>query len=272
MKSRFKYSVCHWCFTMFGEKWTLDELCRRAVTLGIESVELVEPVDWPTLKRHHLKCAMAPCGEPTMFVKGWNNLAHHARLLECTRKTIDLCAEFGFPNVIAFPGFKWRNAEESTSGEIPPDEAGQNCVTGLKKIAGYAEQKQVTVCIEILNSRVAEAMRGHPGYQGDHVDFCLDIAKRVGSPRVKLLFDVYHVQVMDGDLISHIRQCGEYIGHIHTAGCPGRNELDENQEINYPAVMRALADTGYDGFVGHEFIPTRDPMAGLRQAIEACNV
>ncbi len=207
-----------------------------------------------------------------MFVKGWNNTNHHAQLVECTRQAIDESADFGCPNVIAFNGFKWRNAEDPTSGEISLDEGAKNCVDGLKKIAGNAEKKKVTLCLEMLNTRAAEAMKGHPGYQGDHVDYCMDILKRVGSPNVKLLFDVYHVQIMDGDLIRRVKECGEYIGHVHTAGNPGRGELDERQEINYPAVMQALVEIGYKGYVGHEFIPTRDPIAGLRQAITLCDV
>ncbi len=272
MNGRIKHSICQWCFSMFGEKWDIDQLCQHAVALGVSAVELVLPDDWPTLKKYNLTCALAFNGEPTMFVKGWNNRAHHAQLIESTHKAIDGCEEFGWPNVIAFNGFKWRSAEDPASGEIPLDEGAENCVVGLKNIAGHAEKHNVTLCLEMLNSRAAEPMKGHPGYQGDHVDYCLDILKRVGSPNVKLLFDVYHVQIMDGDLIAHIKQCGEYIGHVHTAGNPGRGELDGQQEINYPPVMQALVETGYKGYVGHEFIPTRDPVVGLKQAIEVCDV
>jgi hydroxypyruvate isomerase len=147
-----------------------------------------------------------------------------------------------------------------------------NCVKGYKQIMGYAEQKKVTLCLEMLNSKVNETMKGHPGYMGDHTDWCIDLIKKVGSERMKLLFDIYHVQIMDGDVISRIRQHKDFIGHVHTAGNPGRRELDDKQEINYKPIMQALIDVGYKGYVGQEFIPTRDPLAGLREAVALCDV
>ncbi len=147
----------------------------------------------------------------------------------------------------------------------------RNCVQGYKRVIGYAEQKGVNVCLEMLNSRVNVEMVGVPGYQGDHTDYCMEIVKRVGSERMKLLFDVFHVQIMDGDVIRRIRQYADYIAHYHTAGNPGRGELDDRQEINYEAVFQVIAQTGYDGYVGHEFIPTGDPMEGLREAVALCN-
>ena len=154
------------------------------------------------------------------------------------------------------------------------DDAGaENCVKGFKQIVGRAEKRNVTLVLEMLNSRVTDhPMKGHPGYQGDHIDYCVDICKRVGSTRMKVLFDIYHVQIMDGDVITRIRQHKDYIGHVHTAGNPGRCELDAAQEINYPPIMRALVEVGYKGFVGQEFIPTRDPMQGLKEAVELCDV
>ncbi len=146
---------------------------------------------------------------------------------------------------------------------IPDDVGADNCVEGFKQIVGHAEKKGVTLCLEMLNSRVStHPMKGHPGYQGDHTDYCIDIIKRVGSPNLKLLFDIYHVQIMDGDVISRIRQHRDYIAHVHTAGNPGRGELDDKQEINYPPIMEALLEIGYQGHVGQEFIPTRDPSRG----------
>jgi hydroxypyruvate isomerase len=180
-----------------------------------------------------------------------------------TRETIDACAEYGFPSVIAFTGFR---------DGIGDDIGARNCVNGLKKIIGYAEKKRVNLCMEILNSRVDVEMKGHPGYQGDHTDYCMDIVMKVGSPRMKLLFDIYHAQIMDGDIISRIRQYKDYIGHYHTAGNPGRGELDDQQEINYPAIMKEIVKTGYEGYVGHEFVPTRDPLEGLTQAVALCDV
>lgn len=154
----------------------------------------------------------------------------------------------------------------------PLDEGIENCVAGYKKIIGYAEKKKVNVCLEILNSRVDVEMVGVPDYQGDHTDYCMEIVKRVGSPRMKLLFDVFHVQIMDGDIIARIRQYKDYIGHYHTAGNPGRHELDDTQEINYRPVMDAIAGTGFSGYIGHEFMPTRDPLEGLAEAVALCDV
>jgi hydroxypyruvate isomerase len=155
---------------------------------------------------------------------------------------------------------------------IPDDVGLENCVKGLKKVIPLAEKKKVTLCIEMLNSRVHEEMKGHPGYQGDHTEYCIEICRRVNSERMKLLFDIYHVQIMDGDVIRRIRQHKDWIAHVHTAGNPGRCELDDTQEINYPPIMRALLEVGYKGFVGQEFIPTRDPMQGLREAVALCDV
>jgi hydroxypyruvate isomerase len=165
--------------------------------------------------------------------------------------------------VITFTGFR---------EDIPDDVGLENCVQGYKKIIGHAEKKGVTLCLEILNSRVGIEMKGHPGYQGDHTDYCMEIIKQVGSPRMKLLFDIYHVQIMDGDIISRIRQYQDHIGHYHTAGNPGRRELDDQQEINYPPIMEEIVRTGYTDYVGQEFIPTGDPLEGLRQAVALCDV
>jgi hydroxypyruvate isomerase len=156
---------------------------------------------------------------------------------------------------------------------ISLEEGADECVKGLKQIAAHAERQGVTICLEHLNTRDGtHPMKGHPGYQGDDIDFVAGIVRRVGSPRVKLLFDIYHVQVMNGDVIRRIDECRDVIGHVHTAGCPGRGELDEHQEINFPPIMRKLVDIGYQGFVGHEFIPTRDALAGLKQAVTLCDV
>jgi hydroxypyruvate isomerase len=183
--------------------------------------------------------------------------------LEKLRSAIDACAAAGFPSVITFTGFR----------EDIPDDAGiTNCVAGYKKIVGHAEEKKVTLCLEMLNSRVDIEMKGHPGYQGDHTDYCIEIIRRVGSPRLKLLFDIYHVQIMDGDIITRIRQYRDFIGHYHTAGNPGRRELDARQEIQYRPIMEEIAATGYNGYVGQEFIPTRDPLDGLREAVALCDV
>ena len=260
-KGRINHSIAQWCFAQY---WDMDRMCRIANQLGCKSIELVGPGDFPTLKKHGLVCALAPNGTPDPpFVKGFNNPTYHEMIIARTRETIDACAEYNFPSVIAFTGFR---------EDIPDDVGMRNSVAGLKKVVGYAEKKEVNLCLEILNSRVDVEMKGHPGYQGDHTDYCMDIVKQVGSPRMKLLFDIYHVQIMDGDVISRIRQYADYIGHYHTAGNPGRNEPDNTQEINYRPIMEQIAKTGYKGYVGHEFIPTRNPLQGLREAVALCDV
>jgi hydroxypyruvate isomerase len=260
-KGRINQSFAYWCY---AEHWDIEKMCQVAKELGCKSIELVGPNDFATLKKHGLVCALAPNGTPDPpFVKSFNNPKYHDMVITKTRETIDACAEYNFPSVIAFTGYR---------EDIPDDIGIENCVAGLKRIAGHAEKKKVNLCLEILNSRVAEEMKGHPGYQGDHTNYCMEIIKKVGSPRIKLLFDIYHVQVMDGDIISRIRQYKDYIGHYHTAGCPGRNEIDDTQEINYRPIMHEIVKTGYTGYVGHEFIPTHDPYESLKQAVLLCDV
>jgi hydroxypyruvate isomerase len=272
-KGRIKQSIGYWCFNVSGDKWDLDKICQIACQLGCPSVELLSPDQFPTVKKHGLVCAMTSNGMPGSFKTGFNNPDYHAELVLRTRQAIDACAAAGFPNVIGFSGYRWRNPDDPTSGEISRDEGADNCVKGLKKIVGYAEKKKVTLCIEHLNTRDgSHPMKGHPGYQGDDLDWLAGILRRVGSPRLKLLFDVYHVQIMHGDVIRRIEQNKDLLGHIHVAGVPGRGELDDTQEINYPPIMRKLLEVGYTGYVGQEFIPTRDPLEGLRQAIRWCDV
>ncbi|WP_439628787.1 hydroxypyruvate isomerase family protein [Gemmata sp.] len=274
LKGRVKQSVVFWCFNARGDKWSIDRTCEVARQLGYPSVELAGPETWDTIKKHGLVCAIAPNGMPGMpFMRGFNNAQFHAEITERTGKTIDACADAKFPSVIAFVGYKWTNPDDPKSPAITQDDAFANCVKGLKELARHAEKKGVTVCVEHLNTRdSSDPMKGHPGYQGDDLDFVSSILRKVGSPRIKLLFDIYHVQLMHGDLIRRIEQNKDVIGHVHTAGVPGRGELDENQEVNYPAVMKKLLDIGYTGYVGQEFIPTRDPLAGLKQAVTLCDV
>ena len=273
-KGRVKQSVVFWCFNARGEKWDADKTCRVAKDLGCASVEIIEPAHWPTLKKYGLTCAIAPNGMPgAPFMRGFNNKQFHAELLDRTGKTIVACADAAVPSVISFFGYRWRNPDDPKSGEIARDEAFANCVSGLKELARLAEKRGVTVCVEHLNTRdSSDPMKGHPGYQGDDLDWCAEVIRKVGSPRVKLLFDIYHVQIMNGDLLRRIDQTKEIIGHVHTAGVPGRGELDENQEVNYPAVMRKLVEVGYAGYVGQEFIPNHNPLEGLKQAVALCDV
>jgi sugar phosphate isomerase/epimerase len=269
-----KQSIVFWCFNSAGEKWSVQKTCQVARALGCPSVELVAPADWGVLKKHGLACAIAPNGMPgAPFMKGFNNPRYHDEVIDRTKKTIDACAEAGWPAVIAFTGYQWRDADDPRSGAISRDEGAANCVKGLKKVAGYAEKKRVTVCLEHLNTRdSSHPMKGHPGYQGDDLDWVAAILRQVGSPRVKLLFDIYHVQVMHGDIIRRLEQNKDLLGHVHTAGNPGRGELDETQEINYAPIMKKLVQLKYAGYVGQEFIPTRNPLAGLRQAVRLCDV
>ena len=272
---RIRQSIVSWPFQQFGEQWDLDTLCRTARDLGAESVELVDPDGWPTLQRHGLSCAIAPNGMPGQpFVKGLNNPAWHEEVIARTRNVIEAAAQSPVPvhAVIAFTGFSGIDPADPAAGTLSPEEGARNTIDGLRKLDAIARPHGIEIHVEHLNTRVRDDdNRGHPGYQGDHIDYCADIIRAVGSPRVKLLFDFYHVQLMDGDLIRRVREYGpELIGHVHTAGIPGRGELDESQEIQFPAVIRALRETGYRGFVGHEFIPTRNPTDGLAEAIRAC--
>jgi hydroxypyruvate isomerase len=250
LKGRLNQSVCMWCFKM-----NLDELAQNAAAMGLKSIELVEPADWPILKKHGLVCAMTS-SHPTN--QGFNKKENHEKCIAALKKSIDANAEAGYPNVITFSGNR---------DGMSDDEGLKNCAEGLKKVIGYAEQKNVNVCIEILNSRL-----NHKGYMCDTVEWAAELCKQIGSPRMKMVFDIYHVQVQQGDIIARIKKFQEYIGHYHTAGVPGRHEIDDTQELNYPAIMRAIAETGFHGYIGQEFTPTHDPMQSLRQAVRLCDV
>jgi hydroxypyruvate isomerase len=249
---RIRQSLCRWCF----ETLPLETLAREAAAIGYVGIDLVEPRDWPVLQAHGLICTMTPSHT---IVKGLNNPAYHAECLASIRESIDATAAAGFPNVICFSG----NRED----HIPDHTGITHTADALKQIAAYAEQKGVTVCIELLNSKV-----DHPAYMCDRSDWGAAVLRRVGSERVKLLFDIYHAQVQEGDIIASIKKNADIIGHYHTAGVPGRHELDDTQELNYPAIMRAILATGYTGYVAQEFIPTRDPLESLRQAAHICDV
>lgn len=262
-----------WCLRDAGaEAWSLEKICRVTRQLGLSAVEVVQPEEFPVLAKFGLKCALTASHG---YVRGMNNPLHWDECLAGLRRSIDASAEAGFPNVVTFTGFGDTTRDEPgkavEGGSVVDMEEGiRNCVEGYKKIAAYAESRKVTLCLESLNTRDAGAMKGHPGYQGAHIDYCLEVIRKVGSPGLKLLFDAYHVQIMDGDLIRRIRQIGgEGIGHVQVAGVPGRGELDADQEINFPAVMKALDRAGYRGFVGLEFIPTRDAFVSLVQALGA---
>ena len=255
--NRINQSVVHWCF----KPMSVEELAVEAARMGCKSVELVGPEHWPTLRKHGMICAISGSHG---FAKGFAHKEEHEQCIAALRKSIDATAEAGWPSVITFSGFR---------RGISDAEGIKNMVEGLKKIVGHAEKKKVTLCLEMLNSRVNIEMKGHPDYFCDSMERSVEIVKRIGSPRMKILFDLYHVQIMHGDVISRIKQYAEYIAHIHTAGVPGRNEIDETQELYYPAIMKAIVDTGYKGFVGQEFIPARpDVLASLKQGVKICDV
>ena len=259
---RVKQSVCQWCYS----KIPLDELCAAAAEMGLKSVELIQPTDFATAKKHGLICAMvgfptAKLGDITVggIDQGWNRLEYHDALVPIYEAQLQATAEAGYPNQICFSGNR----------EGMADEAGlENCVVGLKRMLPLAEKLGVTICMELLNSRV-----NHKDYMCDHTAWGVELCKRVGSERFKLLYDIYHMQIMEGDVIATIRDNHQYIAHYHTGGVPGRAEIDETQELNYPAIMRAIVETGFKGYVAQEFVPKRpDVLASLRQGVQICDV
>ncbi len=259
---RINQSVCQWCYS----KMPLEDLCAASVTMGLKSVELLQPKDFPTLKKHGLICAMV--SNPTVdfgtikvggIGSAWNRLEHHDVLVPAYEAHLHATAEAGYPNLICFSGNR---------GGMSDQQGLENCVVGLKRILPLAEKLGVTVCMELLNSRV-----NHKDYMCDHTVWGVELCKRVNSPRFKLLYDIYHMQIMEGDVIATIRANHEYFAHYHTGGVPGRAEIDESQELYYPAIMRAIAETGFKGYVAQEFIPKHpDPMDSLRQSVKICDV
>ncbi|HSH94213.1 MAG TPA: TIM barrel protein, partial [Roseimicrobium sp.] len=237
-----------------------QELIGHASQMGLPSVELIAPEHWPLLKEKGMICAISSSHG---FSKGFAHPEEHAECLEILRKRIDETSAAGFPAVITFSGFR---------KGISDEQGMKNMVEGLKQIVGYAEKKKVTVCLEMLNSRVSIEMKGHPDYFCDDIERSVEVCRLISSERMKVLFDIYHVQIMHGDVITRIRKLHPFIGHYHTAGVPGRNELDETQEINYPPIMKTILETGYKGYVGQEFIPLRDKVQSLAQAVKLCDV
>ena len=272
-KGRIKQSLAYWCLSATHVKWDIRRVCETARELGCAGVELASPEDWPLVRSYGLEMPLAHNGmADPVFAKGLNNPRYQEEVIVTTKAMIDRCAEHKIPNVIAFTGYKWRDADDPTSGEISPEEGAANTVRGLRELAGYAGARNVTVVMEQLNTRDdTHPMKGHPGYQGDDMDYCAAIIREVGSPRAKLLFDIYHCAIMNGDVIRRLRQYAGLLGHIHVAGVPGRAELDGSQEIQFRAVMQTLLEVGYTGFVGQEFIPTRDARQSLAEAVALCD-
>ncbi|MBI1313488.1 TIM barrel protein [bacterium] len=248
-----------WCFKPMPGV----ELARHAREIGMEGIEGIPADDYPAVRKLGLKVSMISSHS---FGKGPFNPANHEYVIKSLHDSIDLAVAVECPTIITFTGMR--------EPGIDDEQGAKNCVDCFKQVIGYAEKNKVNLVLEHLNSRdSSHPMKGHPGYFGDDVDFCVELINRVGSPNMKLLFDIYHAQIMNGDVIRRIRQYRDLIGHYHTAGNPGRGELDENQEINYPAIMRAIVETGYNGFVTQEFIPTwDDPVAALRHSAMVCDV
>ncbi len=251
-KGRIRQAVCRWCY----QDISMENLAKAAAGMGIVGVDLVGPEDWPTLKKYGLICTMTS-GAGTI-ADGLNRKENHDKHERELRASIPRAAAAGMPNVIVFSGNRRGLSDQ---------EGLDNCVIGLNRVKAIAEQHNVTICLELLNSKV-----DHKDYQCDHTAWGAEVIKRVNSPKIKLLYDIYHMQIMEGDIIRTIRENIKWIGHFHTGGVPGRNELDDKQELNWPAIMRAIADTGFGGYVAHEFIPTRDPLKSLAEAVRLCSV
>lgn len=253
-KGSIKQSVCQWCFPDLS----LDELCRVAKEMGLVGIDLIGPEGWPTLEKYGLISTMCN-GAEISLTKGFNDPQYHRVLKENYMKHIDLVADAGYTNLICFSGN--RNGME--------DEVGlENAVMGLKQIIQKAEARGVVLQMELFNSKI-----DHPDYMCDNTKWGIALCERLDSPNFKLLYDIYHMQINEGDIIRTITDHHRYFGHYHTAGVPGRNEIDDSQELNYPAIMRAIRDTGFSGFVAQEFIPTQtNPLQSLRQAIKICDI
>lgn len=260
-----KQSIAYWCLHATSWAWDIDRICTLAKSLGVQSVELAPPDLWPKIRSYGLNIAIALNGMPDpVFAKGLNNPRHAEEVIATTKSMIDRCAEFQVPNVIAFTGY---------AENISLAEGAANTAKGIRELARYAAPHGINICLEQLNTRDdSNPMKGHPGYQGDDIDYCAQIILSADEPNAKLLFDIYHVAIMNGDIIRRLSQYRRLIGHIHTAGVPGRGELDDRQELCYPAIMRALLEDGYQGYVGQEFIPTRDPAQSFAEAVKLCDV
>lgn len=256
-KSIIRQSVCRWTYS----KFSLDELCIKAKQIGYQAIDLIGPKEWNVLKQHGMDSSMCN-GAEISLTEGWNRPEYHNQLTKNYLEHIEYVHQAGYKNLICFSGNK----------KGMDDETGlKNCVTGLKKILGEAEKKGVVIQMELFNSKV-----NHPDYMCDRSSWGIELCKRIDSPNFKLLYDIYHMQISEGDIIRTIQQSHTYFGHYHTAGVPGRHEIDDSQELYYPAIMRAIAATGYTGYVAQEFIPTSqdttEQLKVLEQAYKICSI
>jgi hydroxypyruvate isomerase len=249
---RLKQSFARWCYA----KIPLDDLCRQAADMGCTGIDLIDAPDWPLAKKYGLTPAMTQGEAKIPF--GWNHKENHEVLEKQLRVLIAQAADAKLPNVITFSGNRKGMSD---------DEGKANCIEGLRRVVKVAEDSGVTICMELLNSKI-----NHKDYQADHTAWGVEVCKGVDSPRLKLLYDIYHMQIMEGDIIHTIRDNIQYIGHFHTGGVPGRHELDETQELQWRTVAKAIADLNFTGFFAHEFQPTKDPLTSLKQAVELCTV
>jgi hydroxypyruvate isomerase len=255
-KGRIKQGVTR---GVFARGASMEDCCRDAAQAGIKGFDLIGPQDWPTLKKYGLTPSMYPPGPGGTIPVALNRKENHERLEASMHAALDESAANGVPNVITFSGNRMGMDDR---------EGADNCVAFLNKIKAHAEDKSITVCMEYLNSKV-----NHKDYMFDHIAWGVDVMKRVNSPRVKILFDIYHAQIMDGDIVRNIRDNFQWIGHFHTGGNPGRHDIDETQELNYRFIAQAIADLNYTGFISHEYSPAQghDPIATLNKAIEICD-
>jgi hydroxypyruvate isomerase len=259
-KGRLKQSVSWWCYQRIrpeGRDRPLPEFARAVKEMGLTAIDLLKEDDWPVVRDLGLTCSMGYGGGGTI-VDGLNNKANHDAIVSGLEKSLPGAVKLGVPNLITFFG--------NRKG-MPDQEGLDNCVTGLNRIKKAAEDAGVTICLEVLNSKV-----DHKDYLGDRSAYGFQVIKAVGSPRVKVLYDAYHMQIMEGDLIRTIRDNHPWIAHYHTGGVPGRHELDETQEVQWRSVAAAIVDTGFTGYFAHEFVPTRDPLTSLREAVALCDV
>jgi hydroxypyruvate isomerase len=254
LKGNINHAVCRWCFSSFD----VEALCTEAKKIGIKGIDLVGPKDWPTLKKHGLESTMCN-GAEINLTDGFNDEKFHEKLIQNYTAMIPLVAEAGYKNLICFSGSR-RGKDDETGWN--------NCVKGLKQLMPLAEKHNVVLVMELLNSKI-----NHKDYQCDRTSWGAELCKRLGSENFKLLYDIYHMQIDEGDVIRNIREYHQYIAHYHTAGVPGRNEIDDTQELYYPAIMKAIAETGFKGFVAQEFIPKNaDKIASLKKAVSICDI
>jgi hydroxypyruvate isomerase len=255
LSARLKQSVSYWPYS----KIPLPEFARAAKQLGLAAIDLLQPEDWPVVRDAGLLCSMGyPTKRRDFLTSGFNDPAKHDMLVDELERTLPLAAAAGVPNLIAMFGNRKGKSDA---------EGAEHCITGLNRIKAAAEQQGITICVELLNSKV-----DHQDYMGDHTSFGVKVMEGVASPRVKLLYDIYHMQIMEGDIIRTIRNNIGQLGHFHTGGVPGRHELDDTQELNWRTVSKAIADLGFGGYLAHEFVPTRDPLTSLAEAVKLCDV